>query len=125
MLCFREHRFRGDHVEWILRDEGALTLVEDGRKAATAAMMLLFEGHVCRVLSVAVAPKARRGGIGTQMMQAAEAVCRERGLSTIRLGVSTKNLVAIEFYRRLGCGTAGVWYGSSWWGGWAFALAKA
>ncbi|TLZ91183.1 MAG: GNAT family N-acetyltransferase, partial [Methanobacteriota archaeon] len=83
---------------------------------AENAMMLLFEGHVCRVLSVAVAPKARRHGIGTRMMQAAEAVCRERGLSTIRLEVSTKNLVAIEFYRRLGYRTDGVLYGYYSWG---------
>src|SRR2546422_9681781 len=107
ILCFREHRFRRDHVDWILRNERALTLVEDGRKAVTAAMMLLFEGHVCRVLSVAVAPKARRHGIGTRMMQAAEAGCRERGLSTIRLEVSTNNLAATELYRRLAHPTDG------------------
>jgi len=87
-------------------------------------MMLLFEGHVCRVLSVAVAPKARRHGIGTRMMQAAEAVCRERGLSTIRLEVSTKNLVAIEFYRRLGYRTDGVLYGYYSWGEDAYSMHK-
>ncbi len=125
ILCFREHRFRRNHVDWILRNERALTLVEDGRKAVTAAMMLLFEGHVCRVLSVAVAPKSRRRGIGTLMMQAAEAVCRERGLSTIRLEVSTKNLVAIEFYRRLGYRTDGVLYGYYSWGEDAYSMRKA
>src|SRR2546427_4283297 len=93
ILCFREHRFRRDHVDWILRNERALTLVEDGRKAVTAAMMLLFEGHVCRVLSVAVAPKARRPGIRARMMQAAEAGFRERGMSAVPLPVSTENLV--------------------------------
>jgi len=124
ILCFREHRFRRDHVDWILRNERALTLVEDGRKAVTAAMMLLFEGHVCRVLSVAVAPKARRHGIGTRMMQAAEAICRERGLLTIRLEVSTKNLVAIEFYRRLGYRTDGVLYGYYSWGEDAYSMHK-
>ena len=125
ILCFREHRFRRDHVDWILRNERALTLVEDGRKAVTAAMMLLFEGHVCRVLSVAVAPKARRHGIGTRMMHAAEAVCRERGMSTIRLEVSTQNLVAMEFYRRLGYRTDGVLYGYYSWGEDAYSMHKA
>ena len=80
---------------------------------------------MCRVLSVAVAPKARRHGIGTQMMQAAEAVCRERGLSAIRLEVSTKNLVAIEFYRRLGYRTDGVLYGYYSWGEDAYSMHKA
>src|SRR5436309_15545230 len=87
-------------------------------------MMLLFEAHVCRVLSVAVAPKARRHGIGTRMMQAAEAVCRERGLSTIRLEVSTKNLGAIEFYRRPGYRTDGALYGYSSLGADAYSMHK-
>src|SRR2546427_6126541 len=89
ILCFREHRFRRDHVDWILRNERALTLVEDGRKAVTAAMMLLFEGHVCRVLSVAVAPKTPRPRGRARMMQAARGGFRQRGVSTIRLAVST------------------------------------
>src|SRR2546428_11558854 len=59
------------------------------------------------------------------MMQAAEAVCRERGLSTIRLEVSTKNLVAIEFYRRLGYRTDGVLYGYYSWGEDAYSMHKA
>jgi len=95
VLCFREHRFRRDHIDWILRHERALTLVEDGPEGVTAAMMLLFEGSVCRVLSVAVAPEHRRRGIGTRMMRAAETTCQERGLSAIRLEVSTSNLAAI------------------------------
>ncbi len=58
------------------------------------------------------------------MMQAAEAVCRERGLLTIRLEVSTKNLVAIEFYRRLGYRTDGVLYSYYSWGEDAYSMHK-
>lgn len=125
ILCFKEHRFRRDHVDWILRNERALTLVQDGPDGVTAAMMLLFEGQVCRLLSVAVAPDARRHGIGTRMMRAAERICRERRLSTIRLEVSTKNLAAIEFYRGLGYRTDGVLYGYYSWGEDAYSMRKA
>jgi len=59
-LCFQEHRFREEHVDWILRNPRALTLLEDGPDGVTAAMMLLFEGRMCRVLSIAVAPDVRR-----------------------------------------------------------------
>ena len=76
------------------------------------------------VSKVAVAPKARRHGIGTRMMQAAETVCQERGASAIRLEVSTKNLVAIEFYRRLGYRTDGVLYGYYSWGEDAYSMHK-
>src|SRR3989442_8393986 len=101
ILCFREHRFRRDHVDWILRNERALTLVEDGRKAVTAAMMLLFEGHVCRVLSVAVSPETRRHGVGRCKMQTTEGGFRERGTSALRFDVWTKNHVPMEIYPRL------------------------
>ena len=125
VLCFREHRFRRDHIDWILRHERALTLVEDGPEGVTAAMMLLFEGSVCRYLSVAVAPEHRRRGIGTRMMRAAETTCQERGLSAIRLEVSTSNLAAIEFYRKLGYRTDGVLRGYYSWGEDAYSMHKA
>lgn len=123
-LCFREHPFRRDHIAWILSHEHAVTLVQDGAEDLTAAMMLLFEGRACRVLSVAVAPAARRRGIATQMMHTAEAICRDRGLSTIRLEVSTHNLAAIELYRRLGYRTDGVLYGYYSWGDDAYSMGK-
>src|SRR5207247_7459504 len=89
--CFQEHPFRRDHVAWILGNNHALTLVQDGVAGFAAVMMLLFEGQTCRVLSVGVNPQARRRGIATRMMATAEAISRERGVSTIRLEVSTRN----------------------------------
>ena len=124
ILCFREHPFRRDHIAWILGNDHALTLVDEGTGGLTAAMMLLFEGRTCRVLSVAVAPHARRRGIATQMMRTAEAVCRERGYPAIRLEVSTRNLAAIELYRRLGYRTDGVLYGYYSWGEDAYSMGK-
>ena len=87
-------------------------------------MMLLFEGRTCRVLSVGVNPQARRRGIATRMMRAAEAIGRERGVSTIRLEVSTRNFAAIELYRRLGYRTDGVLYGYYSWGEDAYSMGK-
>ena len=125
ILCFQQHRFHRDHVEWILRNGRAVTFLEDGPDGLRAAMMLLFERHSCRVLSVAVAPDARRQGIGTRLMQASEALCREKGVDSIRLEVSTNNLGAIEFYRRLGYRTDGVLYGYYSWGEDAYSMHKA
>lgn len=124
LLCFREHPFRRDHIGWILQNEHAMTFVEDGTPGVIAAMMLLFEGRTGRVLSVGVAPQARRRGIATRMMQIAEAVCRERNCSSIRLEVSTQNFAAIELYRRLGYRTNGVLYGYYSWGEDAYSMEK-
>ena len=122
--CFQEHPFRRDHVAWILGNDHALTLVQDGVAGFAAVMMLLFEGHTCRVLSVGVNPQARRRGIATRMMRAAEAIGRERGVSTIRLEVSTRNFAAIELYRGLGYRTDGVLYGYYSWGEDAYSMGK-
>jgi ribosomal protein S18 acetylase RimI-like enzyme len=124
LLCFSDHPFRRDHLAWILGNEHALTLVKDGKGGVTAALMLLFEGRTCRVLSVGVAPEARRRRIATKMMQVAEAICRERSFPSLRLEVSTENFAAIELYRRLGYRTDGVLYGYYSWGEDAYSMEK-
>ena len=125
VLCFHERRFRREHVDWILRNERALTLVVDGPTGLRGAIMMLFEGHVCRILSVAVAPDERRRGLGSRLMKAAEDLSQERGCSSVRLEVSTHNLAAIEFYRGLGYRTDGVLYGYYTWGEDAYSMQKA
>jgi [ribosomal protein S18]-alanine N-acetyltransferase len=122
IACFKQRRFRRDHVDWILRNERALTLVEDAGPHLDGAIMLLFEGQICRVLSVATMPEQRRHGLGTEMMKAAEAEARKRGCVQIRLEVSTRNYGAIEFYRGLGFKTDGVLYGYYSWGEDAYSM---
>lgn len=123
--CFKEHRFRKDHVAWILRNERAVTLVEeadDGR--LDGAIMLLVENQFCRVLSIATMPEQRRRGLGTRMMRAAEEEARKRGCVRVRLEVSTQNYGAIEFYRGLGYKTDGVLYGYYSWGEDAYSMMR-
>ncbi len=125
IACFKEHRFRKDHVDWILRNDRARTLVaqgEDGR--LEGVIMLLFEGPSCRVLSVATMPESRRRGLGTEMMRVAEAEALGRGCTRIRLEVSTQNYAAIEFYRGLGYKTDGVLYGYYSWGEDAYSMTR-
>lgn len=100
--CFKERRFQRDHVQWILTNPSALTLVEDGGRDLLGAVMLLFEGRVCRILSIAVISEARRRRLGSAMMREAERIAAARGCVVVRLEVSTRNVGAVEFYRRLG-----------------------
>lgn len=124
IACFKERRFRRDHVDWILRNERALTLVEDGGQGLAGAIMLLFEGQVCRVLSVATMPEHRRKHLGTEMMKAAEDEARRHGCAQVRLEVSTRNYGAIEFYRGLSYKTDGVLYGYYSWGEDAYSMVR-
>lgn len=124
IACFKERRFRRDHVDWILRNERAVTLVEEDGRGLAGAIMLLFEGQVCRVLSVATVPEHRREHLGTEMMNAAEDEAHRRGCTQVRLEVSTRNYGAIEFYRRLGYKTDGVLYGYYSWGEDAYSMVR-
>lgn len=125
VTCFGERHFRREHLDWILRNPKALTLVEDGGAGVVGALMLLFEGQVCRVLSVAVVPSERRRGLGRRMMAATEEISCGRGCTVIRLEVSTRNLGAVEFYRRLGYEIDGVLPRYYSWGEDAYSMRKA
>ncbi len=122
--CFKERRFRLDHVDWILRNERAATFVVENGKDLLGAIMLLVEGQVARILSVATMPDQRRKHLGTEMMQIAEEEARRRGCVQVRLEVSTRNYGAIEFYRGLGYKTDGVLYGYYSWGEDAYSMIR-
>lgn len=124
--CFKERRFRRDHVDWILRNERAATFVveEDGQNLV-GAIMVLVEGQIARILSVATMPDHRRKHLGTEMMKIAEEEARRRGCALVRLEVSTRNYGAIEFYRGLGYRTDGVLYGYYSWGEDAYSMIRA
>ena len=122
--CFREGRFQRSQLRWILRNPHAATLVEETGRGLTGVVMLLFESHVCRVLSVAVVPSQRRHGLATTMMRTAERVAQARGCSGMRLEVSTRNLAAIELYRTLGYKVDGHLPAYYTWGDDAYSMSK-
>lgn len=51
---------------------------------------------------------ARGQGVGTAIIEAAEALCRERGLTQVAVGVATDNDGAGRLYQRLGYRRTGV-----------------
>jgi len=122
--CFREGRFQRGHLRWILRNPKAVTLVEDSGPSLSGAVMLLFEARACRVLSVAVRPAGRRKGLGSGLMRAAEGIAYARASTTMRLEVSTRNLAAIELYRRLGYKVDGLLPRYYSWGDDAYSMSK-
>lgn len=124
-VCFREHRYRPEFLEWILKNARTATLVWVEAGEIAGSVMVLLENGQARVLSVAVHPSRRRGGIGRRLMEAAERVSRERGATAARLEVSTLNAPAIALYRGLGYRTEGVLPGYYSWGEDAFAMRKA
>ena len=67
-----------------------------------ASVMVGYDGHRGWVYYLAVAPEARRDGLGRGMMQAAETWLSDRGAPKIQLMVRDSNTAALGFYERLG-----------------------
>lgn len=79
----------------------AVLLAYDGA-ALAGSVMTGFDGHRGWVYYLAVAQDARRGGVGRDLMAAAEAWLRERGAPKIQLMVREDNEEALGFYEALG-----------------------
>jgi ribosomal protein S18 acetylase RimI-like enzyme len=72
----------------------------DGQIVASA--MFGFDGHRGSVYYFAVSPQHRRRSFGRELMQAGEALLKERGCPKLNLLVRTSNREVLEFYERLG-----------------------
>ncbi|MDE2182615.1 MAG: ribosomal protein S18-alanine N-acetyltransferase [Alphaproteobacteria bacterium] len=64
-------------------------------------------GDESEILTLAVAPAARRRGIATRLLAAAAAEAQERGANTLFLEVSCKNDAAKSLYENMGFAEVG------------------
>jgi ribosomal protein S18 acetylase RimI-like enzyme len=84
------------------RDVGFLAVC-DGSYAGLALCFVEPEDATTgQLISMWVAPEARRRGVGRMLIDAIVAWAAERGVRTVRLMVTSVNDGAMEFYRRLG-----------------------
>lgn len=67
-----------------------------------ATCMAGYEGHRGWINYLAVAPRYRRQGFATQIMQEAERILRRVGCPKINLQIRTSNTGVIEFYKAIG-----------------------
>jgi len=84
--------------------DGPASTILVARSAGKIAgsVMVGHDGHRGWVYYLAVAPDARRGGLGRALMRAAEEWLRERGVPKLQLMVREGNAATYDFYRALG-----------------------
>lgn len=82
--------------------ESSTVLVARGDTGMAGSVMVGFDGHRGWVYYLAVAPDARRGGLGRALMMAAEQWLRARGCPKLQLMVRDTNAEALDFYAALG-----------------------
>lgn len=83
-----------------MNDDLLFVAVEDG--AVIGSIMAGYDGHRGWLYSVAVRQDAKRRGIGTALVQTAEAALRKLGCCKINLQVRSTNTAVVDFYKRLG-----------------------
>lgn len=91
------------YLEVLLQMAGRYFLVaEHGREIVGYAVAVPLKSGACHLVSIAVAPQARRRGIGTAMLRELEKRCRSDGYRAIVLEVEYTNLAAQRLYIRNG-----------------------
>src|ERR1700750_1840154 len=83
-----------------MQPESFLVAVLDGE--VIGSVMAGYDGHRGVINSLAVAPSARRAGIGLALMSEAERMLREAGCPKVNLQVRATNDSAVGFYEALG-----------------------
>lgn len=82
---------------------GAFTIVaEDARGALAGFVVAQVERRFGWIVTIDIREDARRSGLGTRLMQAAEERLREHETVAVVLEVAVNNLPAVNFYKRLG-----------------------
>jgi len=81
----------------------AFTIVAEDAAGVVAGFLI---GHMQRdygwIVTIDTRADARRAGLGTRLMAAAEERLRTAGATAIVLEVAVDNLAAVNFYKRLG-----------------------
>jgi ribosomal protein S18 acetylase RimI-like enzyme len=94
---------------WYLNAPGAICLVSEGDAGEVPGFILAESdppnGHI---ITLDVAEKARRRGLGTKLTVAVEAELSAHGVANIELETATDNAAGVAFWMRHGYRTVGV-----------------
>lgn len=98
-----------DSIGGFLTDPACLTLGAREHSAAPFDGMLLLRiaGDEAEILTLAVAPHARRQGLGRQLVETAIPLLSKRNVNTLFLEFAADNHAAALLYKRIGFCEAG------------------
>lgn len=102
--CFASDRLSRRRMKhWILAQNRVLLVAEDQVGLLGYGLALLHRGtRLARLYSIAVSPRTRGTGLGTQLLKALEAGAAEKGRLFMRLEVARDNESAIALYQNHG-----------------------
>jgi ribosomal-protein-alanine N-acetyltransferase len=92
-----------------MRHKGSFTLVATNDKEELQGFIVAHCGVSGHVITIDVGPGARRAGVGSLLLRAAEERMRTTGCRTVGLETAVDNLTALSFYKRHGYDVVRTW----------------
>jgi ribosomal-protein-alanine N-acetyltransferase len=93
-----------------LRRKGSFTLVAVGRDGASiAGFIVAYGGPMGHIITIDVIEAARRSGVGSLLLKAAEERLQAAGSRAVGLETAVDNLAALSFYKRHGYSVIRTW----------------
>jgi [ribosomal protein S18]-alanine N-acetyltransferase len=93
-----------------VRRRGSFTLVAaSGDQGKIAGFIVAHDGSTAHVITIDVDTAARRLGIGSMLLQAAEDRLRTEGSRAVGLETAVDNVAALSFYKRHGYSVVRTW----------------
>jgi ribosomal-protein-alanine N-acetyltransferase len=92
-----------------MRRKGSFTLVAEDAAGAIVGFIVAHDGPTGHVITIDVLPAARRSGLGSLLMGAAEERLRAAGSLAVGLEAAVDNVAALTFYKRHGYSIVKTW----------------
>jgi [ribosomal protein S18]-alanine N-acetyltransferase len=93
-----------------MRHREAFTLVaEEAGQGKLQGFIVVHGGPIGHVITIDVVAAARRSGVGSSLLQAAEKRLRDHGCRAVGLETAVDNLAALAFYKRHGYSVVRTW----------------
>jgi ribosomal-protein-alanine N-acetyltransferase len=103
-----EESWSGDDIAAVLKSLGAFGLLARGEgEAVTAFALARAAADEAELLTLAVAPHARRGGVGAALVEAVAGAAAAAGARRLLLEVAADNAAALALYRGAGFAPVG------------------
>jgi ribosomal protein S18 acetylase RimI-like enzyme len=103
-LCFTSDRLTRRSFRHLLTRGNAITLLDEERGQLRGYVLLLFSQgtSMARLYSIAVHPECAGRGIGSQLLQTAEAAALEQDCVSMRLEIRRDNAASLALFRHHG-----------------------
>lgn len=93
-----------------VRHKGSFTLVaDDTQDGRIAGFIVAHQGPAGHIITIDVLEAARRSGVGSMLLRAAEEKLRAAGSNAVGLETAVDNISALSFYKRHGYSVIKTW----------------